>query len=247
MSRIKNHIYQLFHPKKALEVFIPLHKKFQLIDKCIILKAIACLSFCLLCILYSFKVIHADSYKSEAVMQEDIASQIIRFHVIANSDSTEDQALKLKIKSALTDALRPKLSKLSNVTEARRVIEENLTALVSLSEEIIKENGYPYTVTASLENGYFPIKVYGDLTLPPGQYEALRVEIGEAKGQNWWCIMFPPLCFVDATYSVVPKESKEQLKNVLTEDEYDAVFSSEKATIRVKFKLFEIIKDYLSN
>lgn len=247
MSRIKIHIYQFLHRHKFSENRSPLHKKFQSVDRKLILKLSACLSLCLLCLLYSIKVIHADPYESKAAMQKDIASQIIRFHVIANSDSAEDQALKLKVKSALTEALRPKLSSLTDVNEARRVIEENLAALEALSEDIIQENGYQYTVTASLETGYFPIKIYGDLTLPPGQYEALRVEIGEAKGQNWWCIMFPPLCFVDATYSVVPKESKEQLKHVLTEDEYEAVFSSKKADVRVKFKLFELIKDYLSN
>lgn len=184
---------------------------------------------------------------SQANMQKDIASEIIRFHVIANSDQEEDQALKLKVKTALTDALRPTLNNVTSVEEARNILTENLSNMEELANQVIKENGFSYTATISLERGYFPLKVYGDLSLPPGEYEAIRVEIGEAIGQNWWCIMFPPLCFVDATYSIVPETSKEQLKHVLTEEEYDAVFSEKKVDVKVKFKILSVIKNLFSD
>jgi len=176
-------------------------------------------------------------------IQEGIASEIIRFHVIANSDSREDQALKLKVKEALTDALRPTLENAKDINEARTLLADKLSTLETLSNEIIHENGYTYTASASIERGYFPLKVYGDLSLPPGEYEAVRVELGSAAGQNWWCIMFPPLCFVDATYSIVPDSSKEQLKYLLTDEEYNAIISEEDVKVKVKFKLLPWLND----
>lgn len=206
---------------------------------------IASFTLCLICILLSLKALNSSSQSAEA-MQKDISSEIIRFHVIANSDSAADQALKLKVKSAVTQDLYPVLSSTKDIEAARNIIEKQLPKIEELAEEVIENNGCHYTVKASLEKGYFPIKVYGDLTLPPGQYEALRIEIGKAQGQNWWCIMFPPLCFVDATYSVVPKDSKKQLKHVLTEEEYNSVFSYKKADIKIKCKLFDTLKDCFS-
>lgn len=184
---------------------------------------------------------------SAETLQKGIASEIIRFHVIANSDSTEDQALKLKIKEAVTSYLEPLLKDAGSTEQARELLKSQLASLKCLADSIILENGFTYTSKASISNDYFPLKVYGDLSLPPGDYEALRIELGEAKGQNWWCIMFPPLCFVDATYSVVPKESKNQLKYFLTEDEYTSILSKDKPKVKVKFKLFSLVKDFLAD
>jgi stage II sporulation protein R len=170
-------------------------------------------------------------------IQEGIASEIIRFHVIANSDSTEDQALKLKVKDALTNALRPTLQNAKSIEEARFLLMDNLDDLEALSNKVIKANGYTYTASASLERGFFPLKVYGDLSLPPGEYEALRIELGQAAGKNWWCIMYPPLCFVDATYSVVPEPSKNKLKYILSEEEYNSIISQKNIKVKAKFKL----------
>lgn len=194
-------------------------------------------------LLLLLKGIHSNA--KEEHLQEGISSQIIRFHVIANSDSAQDQALKLEIKQALTDALRPKLEKVKDINEARSILKKNLITMTSIANQIIKENGFTYHASAVIERGYFPLKVYGDLTLPPGEYEAVRVELGAAKGQNWWCVMFPPLCFVDATYSVVPDTSKKELKYLLTEEEYHAVISDKDTKIKVKFKILSLIKDAL--
>ncbi len=234
------------HKKNAKKKSFFLHMKNFFSDKGIVRNAAASFSLCLICILLSLKALNDDSSKSAAAMQKDIASEIIRFHVIANSDSAGDQALKLKVKSAVTESLYPVLSNATDVDEARQIVEKHLDQIEALADKVIEDNGYHYPVSASLEKGYFPIKVYGDLTLPPGQYEALRIEIGKAKGQNWWCVMFPPLCFVDATYSVVPKESKAQLKQVLTEEEYNSVFTHKKADIKIKLKLLDVIKDCFS-
>lgn len=194
---------------------------------------------CLLLTLFGiFMIMALPSKEEQNKLQESIASQLIRFHVIANSDSEKDQALKLEIKQALIDTMAPKLENVKDIDEARNILKNNLPEMVSISDHIIKENGFAYKTSATMEPGYFPLKVYGDLTLPPGEYEAVRVELGEAKGQNWWCVMYPPLCFVDSTYSIVPDSSRKELKYVLTEEEYNALFSKKGAKVKVKFKLF---------
>lgn len=174
-------------------------------------------------------------------LQKGIADEIIRFHVIANSDSPEDQSLKLTVKDTLVKSLAPLLKNADSITEARSIITNELDFIRELAEVTIKDNGYNYPVTVSLEKCYFPLKIYGDYTFPPGNYEALRVQIGEAAGKNWWCVMFPPLCFVDETYSVVDNNTDKQLKYLLTEEEYNSL-KDKKTPIKVKFKLFESIK-----
>ena len=187
------------------------------------------------------------------VLQEGIASEVVRFHVIGNSDLKTDQELKLKIKDKITKELEPLIRNANSVEEARLILSDNLTYMEELSKELISANGFEYSAKASLEYDYFPLKVYGDIALPPGNYEAVRIELGDAKGQNWWCLMFPPLCFVDSTYSVVPDSSKEQLQDVLTEEEYDEIWIDEDNTNpsdddikhekKFKFKLFPALND----
>ena len=175
-------------------------------------------------------------------MQEDIAKELLRFHVIANSDSTEDQNVKLKVKEAIVTYLKPYLKDTTSKTEAMNIIREQLESLNVVADNTLSEYGFSYSAKSSLSSATFPIKVYGDITLPPGEYDALRIELGKAEGQNWWCIMFPQLCFVDATYSVVPEDSKKQLKNLLTEDEYKAIVGDD-VDVVVKFKLVEWFKN----
>lgn len=174
-------------------------------------------------------------------IQKGIANEIIRFHVIANSDSSEDQALKLKVKDTLVQELSPELKTAKDISEAREIIRNNLTKIQDTAAEVIKSEGCDYPVTASLESCYFPLKVYDNYTFPPGTYEALRVQIGEAQGHNWWCVMFPPLCFVDETYGIVDDDTDAKLKYLLTEEEYNTL-KDQKAPVKVRFKLLESVK-----
>lgn len=185
--------------------------------------------------------------KSESV-QQDIASKIIRFHVIANSDSKSDQALKLKVRDKVLEYIQPKLKKSKSIEESRRIIKENDKQIIDIANKTIKDNGYSYTVKTTLSNENFPIKTYGNITLPQGKYEAYRIIIGEGKGQNWWCVMFPPLCFVDITKGEVSyKETEAEMKMVLTPEEYKIVNNKTDKTkengIQIKFKILEVLKD----
>ena len=170
--------------------------------------------------------------KDEELKYEDIADKIIRFHVLANSDSEEDQKLKLKIRDEVVKYISSKLSDSKNIDDAREIILENKEQMESIAIKVIKDNGFDYEVKSVLSRENFPDKVYGDLIFPQGEYEAYRILIGSAKGQNWWCVMFPPLCFVDETKNVV--DSTDIKENIKQED------SSEKK-IKFKFKLFEFL------
>lgn len=183
--------------------------------------------------------------------QEDIASKIIRFHVIANSDSKEDQALKLKVRDKVLEYIQPKLRNSKNIKESREIIKENNENMIAVAKKVILENGYKYSINTTLSNENFPIKTYGNITLPQGKYEAYRIIIGSGQGKNWWCVMFPPLCFVDITKGEVAyKETENQMKKVLSPEEYKIVNKTLNATnnkdnksnIKIEFKILEILK-----
>jgi stage II sporulation protein R len=174
-------------------------------------------------------------------LQEGIAKEIIRFHVIANSDSDKDQHLKYQVKDSLVQSLRPYLNEAKDIKEAQKIIINKMPFIQDVAKRVIEENGYTYPVTISLSSSYFPMKVYGGYTFPAGTYESLQVRIGSAQGKNWWCVMFPPLCFVDETYSIVDEDSEEKLKYLLTEEEYE-ILKNDKIPVKIRFKLFESIK-----
>ena len=166
----------------------------------------------LLLLLFLYVFISAHSYVS--AVSEDISQSVFRLHVLANSNSEEDQNLKLKVRDALLDYMNELCLNCSTKEEAINIANEHKYEFQEIAERTIKENGYDYSVKININNFYFPTKNYGDISLPAGYYDALRVEIGEAKGQNWWCVMFPSLCFIDVTSGVVDDEAKENLEEI---------------------------------
>ena len=159
----------------------------------------------------------------QSQMQEDLAKEVFRFHVLANSDSDEDQALKMQVKEAVIAYMKEEIPDSDSVETTKEWARNHLDAIVNLAKAVIREEGYDYPVIAEVTTCDFPEKTYGDITFPSGRYEALRIEIGEANGQNWWCVLYPNLCFIDAVHAVVPEESKQELQNVLEEDTYQMI------------------------
>lgn len=175
------------------------------------------------------------------MIQGGISAKVVRFHVLANSDSDEDQALKLKVRDRV-------LKEYGGILSTCESKEETLQALDAVKEEICKTaqaeviaQGYNYPVSLSLVREDFPFKRYDDLIFPAGVYDALRIEIGEAGGKNWWCVLYPQMCYVDATWGFSTEESHERLKNSLTEEEFLIVscMDQEKITPKIKFKVVE--------
>lgn len=175
-------------------------------------------------------------------IQKEIAGQVVRFHVLANSDSEFDQDLKIKVKDGILAKYAVGLNSSGSIEETKAYIKENLDGIEETAKEIIVDSGYSYAVTVSLSNDKFPTKQYGDVLLPAGYYDALRIEIGEAEGKNWWCVMFPPLCFVDVTKNEAPEEMKAELRKNLTEEEYKLITSASdgQVEVKVKFKIVEL-------
>ena len=174
---------------------------------------------------------------------EGIADSIIRFHVRANSDSEEDQSLKLKVRDSLLAYMNGLCSNCSTKQEAISIANEHKDDFQKIAEQTIKENGYDYTAKININNFYFPTKNYGDISLPAGFYDALRVEIGEAKGKNWWCVMFPSLCFIDVSSGIVDDEAKENLEDNLQKESYTIISDTQKPNIKFKFKLIELFAE----
>lgn len=175
-------------------------------------------------------------------MQRQISEKIIRFHVRANSDSDEDQALKLKVKdnvvAYLKDAMKASDSKTNSIT----YIKEHLDDITDIADATIKNEGYNYKATAYMTNEFFPTKVYGDVTIPCGNYDAFRIDIGSSGGQNWWCVLFPPLCFVEGSYGIATDESKMLLKNVLDEDEFNYISDASSKNVTFDFKFLSLFR-----
>lgn len=176
---------------------------------------------------------------------ESISSKIIRFHVLANSDKESDQKLKLKVKDEVIKFISPKLKDSKSIDESRDILKKYDKEIKDIATNVIKKNGYNYSVSTSLTKENFPVKVYGNITLPQGKYEAYRVLIGDAEGQNWWCVMFPPLCFVDVTKGQVAyNETENRMKKVLTNEEYSLVDNTiSKKEVKFKFKIVEVLKN----
>lgn len=178
-------------------------------------------------------------------LQQGIAEKILRFHVLAASDTKEDQKLKLKVRDAVGVYMEEELADALNKSESEELVRLHLGEIEAVAEQTIKEAGYDYPVTASLAYVEFPEKTYGAYVFPAGTYEALEVVIGEGKGHNWWCVMYPNLCFSGSVYEVVDEEAEERLREVLSMEEYEAVFSS--GNVRVEWKSLAFFKELVSD
>lgn len=180
-------------------------------------------------------------FYSDAVTN-NISKNVFRLHVIANSNSEEDQDLKYKVRDELIKYMKSISSNISTKDEALTLVNNNLDTFQAIASNVIIENGFDYPVKIEVGNFDFPTKTYGDISLPAGFYDALKVEIGEAQGRNWWCVMFPSLCFVDVSNGIVPEESKENLQSNLDYEDYNLI-SSDEAEYKIKFKLVEILEN----
>lgn len=173
-------------------------------------------------------------------LQKSIASKILRFHVIANSDNKDDQAVKEEVRDAVGTYLQPLLEEADSLEETKQIVGRNMQEVIRISKRTLAEHGYDYEVTAQITTTDFPEKTYGSYTFPKGEYEALQIVIGEGTGQNWWCVLYPNMCFRGSVYEVVEEEADQSLREVLNSWEYAKVFDSGK--VNVRFKFLELLK-----
>ncbi|MGU8450977.1 stage II sporulation protein R [Clostridium perfringens] len=179
---------------------------------------------------------------TEENIVEDISEKLIRFHVLANSDSDIDQDLKLRVKDEVLKYISPILNESQSLEESREILKREDKNIIKIAEDYIKSQGFDYTVETTLTRENFPVKEYGNIVLPQGEYEAYRILIGEGKGQNWWCVMFPPLCFIDVTKGQVAyDETEKKMKDVLSEEEFKSVNKKEN-NVNFEFKVIDLFK-----
>ena len=188
-------------------------------------------------------LVTAVSYISWQV--SDIEDSVLRLHIVANSDSDEDQALKLKVRDEVVDRCGFLFENCVSAEQSIKTAADNIGFIKYVAEQVITENGYNYDADCQVTQCSFPTKQYerpGDsvVSLPRGEYNALNIKIGAAKGKNWWCVMYPPLCFVDGVASV-PDETDELLKSQLTASEYELITESDRPEIKIKFKIAELL------
>lgn len=179
-------------------------------------------------------------YGRQIFLQHQLAEKVLRFHVLANSDSTSDQELKLSVRDAIGAYMQEKMGNITSKEECENFVAACIPEIEQVAEEVIAKEGFSYTVQAELAECDFPVKTYGQYTFPAGTYDALKVTIGEGEGQNWWCVMYPNMCFENSMYEVVDENSKKALREVLDEEEYQAVLKSGNYQIRFRFlELFQ--------
>lgn len=174
---------------------------------------------------------------SEAISQ-DLSGGILRLHILANSNTAEDQALKLKVRDRL----------LQEAKQSPKLLTDSKVEAICNDE--IAKNGYNYPVSITRGQYYFPHKTYENIALPAGNYNAVRIAIGSGEGQNWWCVMYPPLCFTESTAGTAEQDAMSTLEKVLTPESLAMISQSETITVKPSFKLVELwneLKNYIQN
>ncbi|WP_326911217.1 stage II sporulation protein R [Sedimentibacter sp. MB31-C6] len=178
----------------------------------------------------------------------EINDKVIRLHVVANSNTFEDQQLKYKIRNNIINSFNKEFQVISTKYESEKIIIEKISDIRKKSEETIKLEGYNYPINVYYGNYKFPRKQYEEIVLPEGNYDAVRIEIGKAEGNNWWCVMFPPLCFVDfgsikEGEPVFDVDTEKKLNEILTEEEIELIKTKRGVEdIKLKSKIFEFIE-----
>ncbi|MCL2361130.1 MAG: stage II sporulation protein R [Defluviitaleaceae bacterium] len=181
----------------------------------------------------------AYTYVYSATHQSDIAGNVIRFHVVANSDSHADQVIKDIVRDEVLAEFEGLLHRTDNIKESRQLLKDELTAIQAHAEAAVRKLGFEYPVEAQLEVIFFPTQVYGGFAFPPGMYEALQIVIGEGIGRNWWCLMFPPLCFVDMTST---DAGRQQLADTVGDEAFRLLTHQDEnspVSTEVRFRIVE--------
>lgn len=172
-------------------------------------------------------------------LQREVAGQVIRLHVMANSDSKTDQRIKCEIRDKVVGIMENTLQGADNKEEAEQIIKGKLKQIEKLTNQVLKQEKCGQKAKVRLTTVEFPVKEYGDTVFPAGEYETVQIQIGAAKGGNWWCVMYPGLCLVDESVAIMPSDSKKQLQEHLTEEDY-AQMTQDTTKVKYTFRLVEL-------
>ncbi len=184
-----------------------------------------------------------EEYEDAVQNPQDV---VVRFHVRANSDSEADIALKYEVRDAVLEAISEDLQGAENDSEAILYLSQNLSKIRNTARTVVEEAGYKYTVNAYIIREEFPIREYGELVLPAGTYRALRIDIGDAEGENFWCMLYPMMCYTVDAGAVTGSDGNEKLAESLSEEEYEKLFVKRDCeNVKVKLRFVEWLQDIL--
>ena len=214
------------------------------LKKEITMKYIKQISFCMVIAIFATGILTWNIFLNlETKSTVSVLSHsAIRFHILANSDSVSDQALKMRVKESVVNYIYEKTGDFKTVDEAKNFILNNDKTIKSIATKAIADNGYDYTVSSTFGFSDFPVKTYGDVIFPKGTYTSYTIKIGNGKGHNWWCVLYPPLCFVDVSTGVLPDNSKKKLRDSLSDTQYHTV-----TKYNFKFKYLKFFNNLCQN
>jgi len=204
------------------------------------IKAVLIMALIVMVIMGTVVIVYSDN------TVKGLADNMIRLHIIAESDEAIDQEVKLKVRDAILEYLTEKMDVTMSVEETTAIIDEELPNIERIAAGILEENGHEGLASAEYGNFIFPTKQYENIELPSGRYNALRVTLGKGEGKNWWCVVFPPLCFADSAEGKISEEADQMLQENLSDSQYSIITSTdddENIPVRFKFKLVEMVQD----
>lgn len=179
-------------------------------------------------------------------INQDLSDSMIRLHIVANSNNDADQSVKYRVRNAVVEYMRERMGSLGNKTAAKEYVGSHTSELETVANSVLSREGFTETARVSVGKFAFPTKRYANVILPAGYYDAVKIDIGKAEGENWWCVMFPPLCFVDDSKGEMDEEYMNVLKEELSEEEVDMILSSDSEKdipVEIKFRIVEIFQD----
>ena len=182
------------------------------------------------------------SFVSCLSIQKSLANKVLRLHILANSNSEYDQELKLKVRDEVVNYLTPLLKNASNLEETKKIVAQNITSINSVAQNTVSKYSN-YKTVSSLAISNFPTKQYGSFAFPAGEYDALKIIIGNGEGNNWWCVMFPPLCFTNSSAGEFDDTSEQTLQENLSNEEYYIINNYEKPEVKIKFRILELLNN----
>lgn len=192
------------------------------------------------CLLLALLLTLAQVQKGQEALADRLSPSLLRFHILANSDSGKDQEVKLKVRSLILDYMQERLDGDADKEETVEYLQNHQSEVEQLADRYLEENGFDYQAKLELTNCYFPTRVYDGLVFPCGNYDAARITLGKGDGHNWWCVLYPRLCFVDAVCSEIPEESERKLAAELEEGDYLALRDN-RPQIEIRFLMFPFL------
>lgn len=197
----------------------------------------------LLIILFSFYIFFSAFFYVKHI-SNNLENNIFRLHIIANSNNTDDQEIKYLVRNNIIDYMNKLCINSTNKNEIIKIVSDNLDNFETIANQTLKDNNFPYSATVEIGNFKFPTKNYSNITFPAGYYDALKIRLGNANGQNWWCVLYPSLCFINNQTSF-PQKSDSILKSNLSNEEYSIISESNNPIYKFKFKIIELFETQL--